>query len=68
MLVYDTTVRRHPPEQVDLDHGHTAKGARALGLRGKMAERTAFPLALQELNSFEIEDFLCIYADEIPAA
>jgi hypothetical protein len=74
LLVYDTTVRiwagfaRQPPEQVDLDHGHTAKGARALGLRGKMAERTAFPLALQELNSFEIEDFLCIYADEIPAA
>jgi hypothetical protein len=43
LLVYDTTIRmwagfgREAPEHVDIDHGHTRKGASRLGMRGKTA-------------------------------
>ena len=43
-------------------HAGTRKGARLLGVRGKVARVEAFPYALRQLQPWQLEDFLCRYA------
>lgn len=52
------------PEIVYL-HAGTAKGAKKLGVTGKVAPLNAFPLEIQELGATHAENFLCIYKDAI---
>lgn len=43
-------------------HAGTCKGARLLGVRGKVARVDEFPDALRRLEPWQLEDFLCRYA------
>lgn len=52
------------PEMVYL-HAGTAKGAKKLGVTGKVAPLNAFPLEIQRLGATHAENFLCIYKDLI---
>lgn len=52
------------PEQVYL-HAGTRDGAKAFGVTGDRVAKSAFPKPLQELSAQEIEDFLCIFADQL---
>lgn len=52
------------PEMVYL-HAGTAKGAKKLGVTGKIAPLSAFPLEIQELGATHAENFLCIYKNAI---
>jgi len=69
LYTYDTSLRigahrKLFPKAVYL-HSGTREGARALGLdwNGKKLEVAAFPVELQALKPFEIEDVLCLYRD-----
>lgn len=71
LYVYDTSVRIGAyldlyPSKVYL-HAGTKKGAKALGLdcRSEYLNLDELPSALQELAAHEIEDFLCIFKDEL---
>ena len=56
--------RNLEPQMVYL-HAGTAKGAKKLGVTGKVAPLNAFPLEIQELGATHAENFLCIYKDLI---
>lgn len=67
LLVYDTAQRiaiaREIPEPLDVYlHAGTAKGAKALGIRGKKVAVAALPKELRRFTSFELEDLFCNYA------
>jgi hypothetical protein len=70
LTVYDIATRigghlRLEPEVVYL-HAGTAEGAKALGLNDRNTLSPALlPPAFQALRPREIEDCLCIYADEL---
>jgi hypothetical protein len=71
LVVYDTAERIGAylglePESVYLHRG-TRKGAKALGLGyGRDSLRLdELPKALRRLSAAELEDFLCIYKDEL---
>lgn len=71
LYAYDTALRIGAklglvPEKVYL-HAGTRKGAEALGLdsKARALEVSALPNELQELEPREMEDFLCIYKDEL---
>lgn len=76
LLVYDTAQRiaiaRDIPEPLDVYlHAGTAKGAKALGIRGKKVAIAALPKVLRKFTSFELEDMFCNYAkylwgDDLP--
>lgn len=67
LLVYDTAQRIAiameiaEPRDVYL-HAGTAKGAKALGVRGKKVAIAALPKELHKFSSFELEDIFCNYA------
>ena len=66
LLMYDIAFRVGSflgiePDLVYL-HAGTRKGARILGVRGKVARVDAFPDALHRLRPWQLEDFLCRYA------
>lgn len=68
---YDTALRigahlRKRPERVYL-HAGTRKGARALRFPGKLQyiERCDMPIPLHGLAPHDIENFLCIYEEEL---
>jgi hypothetical protein len=52
------------PKRVYL-HAGTRHGARALGLSGKKIHPQDLPQAFRQLTAAEIEDCLCIYAEDI---
>lgn len=54
------------PERVYL-HAGTRKGAKALGLPHRRAtlEKEELPRAIRKLRPYEIEDFLCIYEEDL---
>jgi hypothetical protein len=52
------------PELIYL-HTGTRDGARVLGLHGETVDRSRLPRALNRLDPAEIEDFLCIYREEL---
>lgn len=52
------------PEMVYL-HAGTGKGAKKLGITGKVAPLSAFPKEIQGLGATHAENFLCIYKDRI---
>jgi hypothetical protein len=71
LYAYDTapiigTFLGFQPEEVYL-HCETRTGARALGFRGalKYLEVSQLPQEIQVLEPYEIENFLCIYADDL---
>ena len=71
LAAYDTAFRigvklNLMPEVVYL-HTGTRKGCRALGLQAnrKYVEMDELPKELQVLEPHEVEDFLCIYKDEL---
>jgi len=71
LYYYDTALRigaslRLRPERVYLHRG-TRDGARALGLdyRADSVDPRALPKELAVLEPHEIEDFLCIYKDQL---
>lgn len=71
LYIYDTSLRigafsKKLPKQVHLQAGALI-GARALGLDLKNLEIpvSAFPKSMQQLAAHEIEDFLCIYKDDL---
>lgn len=69
LTVYDTAYRLGAfcglePEEVYF-HAGTRDGARALGLNGDALEVSDFPSVFAKLLAREIEDCLCIYADQI---
>jgi len=73
LMIYDTALRIGAklglaPERVYL-HAGTREGARALRLdwRAGVLDVSAFPLPLRELEPNEIEDCLCIFADDLRA-
>jgi hypothetical protein len=73
LYIYDAALRIGAaldlsPELVHL-HAGTKKGVKALGLNAKNSSLpvNAFPKAIQKLKPHEIEDFLCIFKDELKA-
>lgn len=71
LAVYDTALRigvrfKHEPTLVYL-HAGTREGAAALGIdtARSTAEMTELPKALHRLTPREVEDFLCIYKDDL---
>lgn len=71
LMIYDTALRLGAklglkPEKVYL-HAGTRSGAKALGLdcKNKIIEIEKFPEPIQQLEPYEIEDFLCIYKDDL---
>ena len=52
------------PDYIYLYAG-TADGAKALGLWGDKVEKSKFPKSLQRLSPAQIEDFLCIFKNEL---
>jgi hypothetical protein len=71
LYYYDTALRvgarlGRMPKRVYLHRG-TRDGARALGLdwRSDSLDPRALPKALAVLEPYEIEDFLCIYKDQL---
>jgi hypothetical protein len=71
LTVYDTALRvgaylRLEPREVYL-HAGTKKGAKALGIDGseQSIRPKLLPREFQRLRPYEIEDCLCIYADEL---
>jgi hypothetical protein len=71
LYVYDTCLRigaflKFAPTHVHL-HAGVLNGARAMGIDGKIKKLpvSAFPQAMRVLKPHEIEDFLCIYKDEL---
>jgi hypothetical protein len=68
---YDTALRigaqlARLPNLVFL-HAGTTKGFRAMGLRSEeeAVSMNVFPAPLRELRPHEVEDFLCIYKDQL---
>lgn len=69
LTIYDTaTMLAFPlgkfPQKVYL-HAGTAKGARALGVKGEVVDKQVFVNIcpdFQKLTPAEIEDFLCVYS------
>jgi len=71
LYIYDLALRLgaslgFKPTKVYL-HAGTARGAKAFGIKGATASPTQFPEALDELEPYEIENFLCIYEVELHA-
>lgn len=73
LYIYDAALRigaslELKPELVYL-HAGTKIGVRALGLSAKNSSLpvNAFPKPIQKLEPHEIEDFLCIYKEELKA-
>lgn len=71
LYTYDTALRIGSklvqlPNKVYL-HAGTRRGARILGLDWKASalEIAEIPIELRELEPFKIEDFLCVYEDEL---
>lgn len=71
LACYDVALRigarfRIEPVRVYL-HAGTRKGARALGLPHRAATlgMADLPRELQRLRSWQVEDFLCVYKDEL---
>lgn len=71
LYVYDTALRigaflKKLPKRVHL-HAGALSGARALGfeLKNSPILVSAFPNLMQQLAAHEIEDFLCIYKDDL---
>lgn len=71
LYIYDTSLRisafsKKLPKRVHLQAGALI-GARALGLDVKNSPLSvrAFPRSMQHLAAHEIEDFLCIYKDDL---
>lgn len=71
LYIYDTSLRigafsKKLPKHVHLQAG-AFSGARALGLDVKNCSLpvTDFPKALQQMASHEIEDFICIFKDQL---
>jgi hypothetical protein len=71
LMVYDTALRvgaklGMAPTRVYL-HAGTRQGARALGMnwRAQHLAVREFPRELRELEAHEIEDCLCIFADDL---
>ncbi|MEI8285214.1 MAG: hypothetical protein WCG52_09510 [bacterium] len=71
LYIYDAALRigsflKKLPKRVYLHAGALA-GARALRLDVKSSPFpvSAFPISMQQLTAHEIEDFLCIYKDEL---
>ncbi len=66
LLTYDVAFRIGSFLGIEPDivylHAGTRKGARLLGVRGKVARVDAFPHALRRLEPWQLEDFLCRYA------
>lgn len=52
------------PQKVYL-HAGTRTGALALGLTGMVIEKEDLPTEFKDLSAAEIEDFLCIYKDQL---
>lgn len=70
LAVYDTSLRLGAylnkwPEVVYL-HAGTKKGCKALGVptKGGKIEKNKLPKAIQVLEPYEAEDFLCIFKDQ----
>jgi hypothetical protein len=73
LYIYDAALRIGAalglsPELVHL-HAGTKMGVRALGLNSKNSSLPVkvFPKPIQKLKPYEIEDFLCIFKDELKA-
>ncbi len=71
LYVYDTSLRIAAylnlwPEEVYL-HAGTRRGARALGFsgQGSRLKPSELPAVVRKLKPFEIEDFLCIYKEQL---
>lgn len=71
LAIYDVSLRLAavlglPPERVYL-HCGSRKGARALGIRSRERSLSVdrFPPELRRLHGWEIENLLCVYADEL---
>ena len=69
LYIYDTSLRigaylGFEPKDVYL-HAGTLEGARALGFKGNKISVKDLPKSLGRLKPREIEDFLCIYKDEL---
>lgn len=74
LAIYDTSLRIGAkkdiyPSKVFV-HAGTRKGCKALGLDDKLKTLTVqnFPEPIKDLQPHEIEDFLCIYKDEVHKA
>jgi len=69
LAIYDITHRiaaflQFEPQKIYL-HAGTRLGARFLGLSGDVVESNKLPKVFSKLSPAEIEDCLCIYAEEI---
>jgi hypothetical protein len=74
LFLYDVSLRIGSykglfPQKVFL-HAGTRKGARALGLSTQLSwlDMTSLPDWLQELQPYEVEDFLCLYKDRLTSS
>lgn len=73
LYIYDTSLRIGAklgllPTKVYL-HAGTRKGAQALGFKGRVrtVEVSELPSELRQLEPYEIEDVLCIFAGDLKA-
>ena len=73
LTVYDTALRIGAYHELELEpkeiylHAGTREGAKALGFDGsrRSIRRDKLPEAFQQLKPYQIEDCLCIYADDL---
>ena len=73
LMIYDTALRIGAyqglyPEKVYL-HAGTREGSQNMGIKSKesVLEKSCFPEEIQKLDPVHIENFLCIYKNELEA-